>query len=923
MRREIFGMENEILNDRGEDLSPCLKEVLLCNDYCIAQNNDHYIVFSGDKSVYINRWLHTSEPGNNSSVFCTEPFLRPRSKIQFVDGTKDLAAQYSGDSWYFPETAHIKGNPFKNRLEGFYPNAQERYVYGLSYVYCTEQQEILLHINNSHNPIPMRLWINGTLVFFGTQDYLVRRSDLVYTFNRGGNILLVERKINPKNKLRDRYLDTHFIVGLKPVKYLLERKQANGYFDPQYIDYSRDSCDIILEKAVCPQREQIRIIVLPRYYGNGVDKKVQLSLVNSRGEVVFTKQTEIFKVSDIPIQTERQEVLKILAGHPEDGARKTEAFVLQGDYADYCSYINSMAEAKRDCCDEAKHSIKRLLDIPDFKRGQVNQSVYPIDSFVYFDVLKSCWGIERYLHAATRTVEKDCFDISDSSRIVFYDSGVDGLLKAYGIYLPKAYDNKRKYPLLIQYIYSYGVYPIPGLNGQHMRDYLHRQDLGEAVVAMIPCIPEKYSFGEILIFIDMLGDIVSRFSIDMNRISIVGFCGTSTSCIRIVRHFPHVFSAIALIGPYIEAGLLNGELYGNTSNTVVMQLANVEKGLFMAGCHYADSFANMDFWCDYDFEHEEFSNCYNSIKLAQKITGLKKCPFPEKIDYKSSIPAFCRSYWISVVCVDDASEPVSIEAEIIGSMQIKIGVKNALAISIYIDKSNMGLDGNIGISINGTVKPVHIGDFQRIAVSIGDRDWQYDKADLSESEFDDEYSRFAYHADYLGIHRIYTGSYLLLADDYSYASKDDLVNNLYSLLDNASKVTCEKKQYKRIQRYAEVPEESLAKNHLIHVLHPRNMGSWKDEKLYTPELDASESGIAFGGRRFTGEYFALIKYKNPLNPDKLVLLAAYNSNGALLKLNNLLMKFDEEPIFFNDAIVYCAGEYWSYHGIWRKSGRME
>jgi hypothetical protein len=93
----------------------------------------------------------------------------------------------------------------------------------------------------------------------------------------------------------------------------------------------------------------------------------------------------------------------------------------------------------------------------------------------------------------------------------------------------------------------------------------------------------------------------------------------------------------------------------------------------------------------------------------------------------------------------------------------------------------------------------------------------------------------------------------------------------------------------------------------LNKVYPGFEALWKDT-----ELEFDKHQINYRKNNFTGDYFALVKCKNPYNNSSHALFVIYNSDRVGEELMNFLNTFDVNSLFYSEAVVYNNGNYYSY-----------
>lgn len=583
--------EYEILNHFGMNLGMGLCRLFMDNSFCVAGNNEFYINYYGDEPVKINQWLYTLE--NRKAIFSCFPVLQEKDGLDFpTDGKLLKDAQ---NKWYFIDSPG-NGKRSKNRLERLCFYGEPQLLYAVSQVFSKEDDKKIYFVNNGHNPLPMKIWVNGRLIFSCYKDSLIRRSEGIIQLKSGSNIILVEREIIPKHKIKDMFMDTNFTFTLYPISRLLGSEKGYSFLNKDVFDGIGDMVDVITPKKIFNVGEDIPYYIVP--HNNFSVSNYQVQVLDMSGAKIYTKTLGVLQQSEITLGKEVHGVLKIII--------KKGSHICITDYVFVGDITQNLGLTDKD-----NRRMRKLQHILDFHKDVVRDSIYPIDSNAYYHILENLYYLS---------------DKKDSQEYFYLDlieTHDQGRHRSFGVLLPAGYDKRKEYPLIIQYIAGYGDSAIPGLNGNYPEYYTKTNGYGDVIIAFIACDYEYMNDYELMAVGDIFNHLMNTYSIDRQRVSILGFCGSANSCMRLLLFYPGVFSAAVFLTPYINDETIRAADNMKLEDVHLHMVLNPSTGLFLPGTVYTKHYqANVTIAPG--MEHEELFALYNNKKLISYLAGCLK-----------------------------------------------------------------------------------------------------------------------------------------------------------------------------------------------------------------------------------------------------------------------------------------------------------
>ena len=164
------------------ELKKYLEEIVVASIY-------KPITFDGGMVCHLNRWLVTAVIGDKNrfdlSILCN-----PDGKVLSSKEVERLEAEVIEKNWRFYISDDIssfyKRNSPERLFNNVYDRKKEKYIYCLNSIHCEKGMELSIHISTTL-PMPMKVWINGNIVFIGTIENFSKDHILSFHFKRGMN----------------------------------------------------------------------------------------------------------------------------------------------------------------------------------------------------------------------------------------------------------------------------------------------------------------------------------------------------------------------------------------------------------------------------------------------------------------------------------------------------------------------------------------------------------------------------------------------------------------------------------------------------------------------------------------------------------------------------------------------------------------
>ncbi|MCX7923163.1 MAG: amino acid adenylation domain-containing protein [Clostridia bacterium] len=859
----------------------------------------HPVIFSASRWVVLNRWLIKSEPFKAYDLDSVMPYFDTGARVLSENECFSLSKEEAENNWRY----YISN--FKERfnqsctVEKAFTRGEDRYIYCLSDVYCTKAQDVLININ-TFMPVPMRVWINGQLVFKGSSKYFCSFDHfIIFRLNEGYNTILIERMMTSETTAQ-----TEFIIILRPCEHLLDEGMAYTFFDRSFLDSIENSYSIIPDTAFFQQEEEMGVVVLPQCFRSGEEESIKVSISDSSGRLLDTTNTTTAKRFVLNVDTGINGVVRVEAESMVNPAKRSQAYVFKGDFITVRDRMIKQALQRQDCTSEIITSLMRLSEIPDVGTGLIKGTPEIMNQYLYDKVFDKYLKFENYLSSPDTGEKKTLFDVYTGSAAVFKNSEIDEAFTPYSVYLPEGYTPENRYPLLVFFNNGAGL--------PDTMNYVKKGRFSEAIIVNLVGRPNSSDFIDEINTTNIIRDTLEKLSVDRDRIYIMGYCAGGIKCFTTALRQPGLAAAMVNVvgAPEFDINSPELEYLKNIESTTVYNLCSIDDWFYpgQMALSTVKELKKLKNYAYCDFSHNEFNDIHNSRVLLKTLTEEKREKYPKKLYFTVYEPAYNRSYWLTVERTEELKQKAVIEAEIIASNHISINSKNVKSFSVLVDTEAMDLDEDIEICVNGLSRKIALHSYSKVWVTIEESSLDVSTAAMSQDNFHTEYDYIGFDEKLLGIKQLYLKKCVIVKPDNYKAASESIANEIVYRLCNPLKASA------RAYKYAEVFEgetnsAKLAQSNFVYLIDVRDISSIQEEVMALAGITAKVGGLEYTNIEFMGEYFALIKRPNPFSGEKFALFVVYNSNAVQHELLNLLNSFDTNPLFYSEAVVFNEGSY--------------
>lgn len=561
----------------------------------IASHPYNPVTFDGNAVCHLNRWLVTSSLGNKNR-FDLSAVYNSNAKVLSSKEIENLNEDEIEKNWRFylseDSSSFYKRNSPEKLFNRVYDRTQEKYVYCLSSIYCEKGIELLVHVSNTL-PMPMKLWINGEIVFIGTLDNFSKNHILSFCFEEGINTILVEKPMCSGNR-RLALTPKWFSVSIRPVELIVNSAVSKVIKQDEILNTHLSSYTISTNKLFYDVDEKIQILILRNKSHDERDICIELTCSNNDTICQRTIRTGI--IDYISIKPNAFGVVKISVKNRND-----YCYIFVGDFREYG--LNLETKINQTMLSESdKHSFMLNLKILDKEKGFILNSIEPIHKNYSQPVLDKLFLFEKQYR-------NNDFNDSIYNGFNAYISPIDGENLTYFLQIPT--ETECLYPLIIYFNFDDSSTRIPTSpnrvlvekpnnaititfcgRGDYMNDYVNEFEIMSAI---------DY--------------VINRFPVDNNRIHLYGICTGARRGFNFLNKYKNVFASIfSFAGTPTEIEDLNPK-----SPIPVYQLCNIDDVIYNGATVLKNAINyKSKIYCVSGFEHEEFIDYFcnkNTLNL--------------------------------------------------------------------------------------------------------------------------------------------------------------------------------------------------------------------------------------------------------------------------------------------------------------------
>lgn len=311
-------------------------------------------------------------------------------------------------------------------------------------------------------------------------------------------------------------------------------------------------------------------------------------------------------------------------------------------------------------------------------------------------------------------------------QVATFFSTADDTEQPYGLYIPRGYDERKKYPLVIM---------LHGAGSNHRlalrRVFGKSNATGETDVEATQYFPEWKDIDYIVAspfargtagyqgipekdVYDVLDEVKKRFSIDEDRIYLTGLSmgGGGTLWIGLTR--PDIWAALAPVCPAPPPGTDNYALnaynlpmhfyHGDQDNAVPVAVSRdwVKRIRDIGGTVEYDEYPGV--------QHNSWENAYANQAVFDWFNKFRRNPYPDTVKFSTARYKYNQAYWVRL---DELipGKTGSLEARFSGSNRLDVAVSNAPGFTLRLNgHPRFEQNKPIQLTVNGKKIKVPVTD---------------------------------------------------------------------------------------------------------------------------------------------------------------------------------------------------------------------
>jgi hypothetical protein len=865
----------------------------------LSRKNFHPITFSGNTPVILNRWLVKCEYRIPENPLCPEPILSLNSKIIVQEDFNNLPKEEIDTSWRFYISSNQEDFYSSNYVEPVFSSRKDKTIYCLNSIYCEKDEDLVFNINNA---TPISIWINGQLAIKNHFNYHVRPNYIFIRLRKGIHFVLVERIALRTNAIIHQYFHL-FYISVKPFNFLFK---GFGFLDKKMLIHYEKSLVIVPDHVVYNQEKKIQLIVLSNRIIPGRKQKINLSLFDYSGQMVFSREALTQELIILEPLTRLEGVYRITAQTNElqsSGA----TYIFKGDIDQKTTELITKAETLKNSNSDIIYNFQCLSRILDYQNGFFKNNCEIAFKTFYDFILEKYTDFERHLSNDSNTRDTALQDIFKNSFMYFQKSTIDDDYAIGWVQLPADYEPGKKMALVINY--SYGA---AGSRYPNITAYSEARLFKNAVILNF-CGRGALNrdFINELEIIKIINFVFKNFNIDRDRISALGYCTGGLNAFNWAFHFPDLFSALASIcsTPRMELNHPDYSYSGNINNVTLYSIANIED-CALNGARVIDTashFKKLKSISYAQFIHMEFEESFHSSKLLESVIKEKRNPYPISVELKTSEPHCNKAYWVQIKRIQNLCFPAFVKAKVINSERVQLETDNIECLNLLINRKSMKLNKTVFIAWRDITKKIVLSDYNITSLFFKGNSIKTETRPISSDDFEYSYNKLELDCSLLGIKEVYTGSCHIIKPCITDEDTDFSSKFLYYL---QSPLKEKIRNYKfpvieKIDPSGQLP----ANSHFIYYFDTGKTNKADVPFLRNFNFKFTQEFLELNNNRFTGETFLFFKNRHPYNPGKKGLAIAYNCNKVKNELFKFFDGFDTNPLFYHDIVVFNNGKY--------------
>jgi hypothetical protein len=504
--------------------------------------------------------------------------------------------------------------------------------------------------------------------------------------------------------------------------------------------------------------------------------------------------------------------------------------------------------------------------------------------------------IEREVHEETS--ENIC-----GIRHVYYVSKLDQCVERYCVSVPLGYSHERKYPLVI-FIPTFRY-------EEEILKFHHGVEYGEVLLAEITC--KGMTCGSYIgeaSFMEGLERLKAFFSVDEDRIYLVGNCVGGYAAWALAQAYPYLFAGmVVLSGSQYEKNIQNLN-HLNILNVCGDRDKYLEQVYSFPTNTLAKTSDRYKAVLIKDASRDGLSHVHKSSYIVKWLLEHRRERYPRKISFRTERMRHNKTNWIEIICLQEGKKYGKIEAEIENEGTIRLKSTHVRQFLLTLPEG-----------INKDEIFIQVNEEEAFALhAAGRKTIAFEKNGEAYSVIAEESLCPVKDSSLgMGILDIYMDTVKIVVPSKYYTSEDErtLINNIAKAYSKpgTSASRPEIHIHYPVVESGQINAQDLYSCNLILI------GSVYDNLLSSMKegmpIQFDENGYSYQGVYAQGDYCIIMICANPFHPGKKV-LCIYANHSRLLRnintrkvilptyYNGLHRVLNSEAILFDGKLYYVV-----------------
>ncbi len=752
----------------------------------------------------------------------------------------------------------------------------------LANVFCQEDKKAIIRFGCLCR---LKAWINGELVM---NSHLNKNDNyiILYNLRKGNNLIVAELS---------KYTRPPVSFSIRINEYEDDTDGIEGVLLQDYLEYvERNKAVVLHENWNNQDRRFYEFIIIPRDFTSvKKDKEMTVAVKAMDGTLLDefgAKMGTRIKYNLQPIREkyDNHEIVCFEAFFQSDkGYEKVVSCIKAADTEGIISSLRNEYKL-----------IEAVCTLEEGDRINTEERLKKLEIANALAFRETYWEIKELFGYFRRGRHFRNYLFHKKYAAVYYMSDLDQTREVYNIALPENYSEEVKHPVII-YLHT-------GRYSWYSKYFYEAYEERSAI--MVDITLRGYTMGSYIgeaSFFEGLGIVMKNYSVDEDRIYIMGYTNGAYAAWTLAQSYPHLFAGIVAI-----SGV---PILGNVINLTNMNILNI--------CGDKDFQYEKGYKQPEDILKEKSLACYKGIiqkeaddntvywssyskYVADWLLQYKRNKYPRKVCYRTERIRHNKGYWIIINGIEQGKKYGQVEGEVRDASCIDLTLSNVTGVTITVPDD---MESKISVSINDR----NAYTFENIA----GREISFRKAGEDFIPAEEVLPPGMVNSSKgLGILDIYLDSLrIVIPSTYDSEEEKTVVEELAEKLAHPVNQGWNPNIF---VDYPIIPENSLGaedmeKSSIIVVSANKCTPLMERLKGHIP-IELEETGYKYMDEGYTGDYVSMLIFPNPFNKWKKVLLI-YTNNYKLLKKCFFTRKMII-PTFLNGMHPYLSGEAVLYNG---------